>query len=130
MIPFFVYGDLKKGNIHYNKIMKSEVERVVKAELRNHDMYSIDNYPGVIKGDGVVQGEVIFVNPQKYLSIIQELDNIKEYNVSQKRKSPFLREIKRVVMEDGKKIDAYVYTFNERFLKDNDQIKSGDWDIK
>ena len=127
MIPFFVYGTLRKGFYNYDRILKGNVDKIVNATIDGYDMFSLGYYPGIVKGSNKIVGEVIYVKPSKYLQMVQCLDQLEGYNPKKKNYSLYLREIKKVTLENGEQIDAYVYIYNQKTNENHKLIENGDW---
>jgi gamma-glutamylcyclotransferase (GGCT)/AIG2-like uncharacterized protein YtfP len=127
MIPLFVYGTLRSGLYDYEKVLKDKVINVDVATVDGYTMLDLGENPGIIVGNNIVVGEVINIKPNMYLQTLKLVDNLKGYNPSQKGKSPYHREIKKVKLANGKEIDAYVYVYNSKMGIDFNIIDSGDW---
>ena len=127
MIPIFVYGSLREGMYNYDRILKGKTTSIVKATVEGYKMLDMGSFPGIIAGDNTIVGEVMNINPGMYLQTLQLLDRLEGYNPSQKSKSLYHREIKRVKLEDGQEIDAYIYVYNVKQGINYPVIESGDW---
>ncbi|AEO93771.1 gamma-glutamyl cyclotransferase [Bacillus phage G] len=127
MIPIFVYGGLRKDLYNYERVLKGKTTSILNATIDGYTMLNLGDTPGIIAGDNTIVGEVMNINPSLYLQTLQLLDRLEGYNPSQKGKSPYHREIKKVKLEDGKEIDAYVYVYNVKQGINFPVIASGDW---
>jgi len=127
MIPIFVYGTLREGLHDYERVLKGKTENIVNATIEGFDMLNLGTSPGIITGSNIIVGEVVSVAPNMYLQTLQLLDRLEGYNPSQKGKSRYHREIRKVTLEDGTAVDAYVYIYNVKLGTDYPVIDSGDW---
>lgn len=130
MIPIFVYGTLREGLYNYDRILKGKTESIVDATIDEYDMLDLGSFPGIISGSNTIVGEVMNIKPNYYLQTLQLLDRLEGYNPSQKSKSLYHREIKKVKLVDGKEIDAYVYVYNTKQGINFNEVSSGDWMVR
>lgn len=122
----FVYGTLRREMPLHSFIEKAKLKFVDDAKLEGHDMYEISNIPVVIKGKGVITGEVFELDGSMDNFIFMKfLDQVEcDYN----------RMKLKVRLKSGKEIEAYVYIFKKAHeIKDKDlsvyykKIEGGDW---
>src|SRR5258708_33142895 len=113
----FVYGTLRKNyDLKLKKRVDNDLEYIGKARV-GASLYDLGRYPGAIKnktGSAGRQGEVIgdvflLSNPGKVFKI---LDNYEGYSEKDARDSEFVRKRKRVKLNSGKNINAWVYWYN------------------
>jgi len=95
----FVYGTLKKnkGANHFLSNAKFLGEGVIQG----YEMYIVSYFPGIVKGNGKVRGEVYEVD-EEILEMLDEYEGV-----------PYLYErIKETVkLDNGKEIEAYLYLY-------------------
>jgi gamma-glutamylcyclotransferase (GGCT)/AIG2-like uncharacterized protein YtfP len=96
---------------------------VKKAKIENFDLYNFGLFPGIVKGSGIVYGELHEYNDN---SILTYMDYIEGFDINQPENSLYLREEIEVITENNCKVTAYVYVFNGN-IKKAKQIKSGIW---
>lgn len=130
MIPIFVYGTLREGMHNFNRVLKGRTDKITPAVIKGYDMLNLGSYPGIISGTNEITGELMDIKSTMYLQTLQLLDKLEGYDPSQKGKSPYHREIQKIVLEDGKVIDAYVYVYNKKLgISGFEFVDSGDWVI-
>lgn len=102
----FVYGTLLRGLSRYPALGKAAFQGhgIVEGILRD-----LGDYPILVRGDGIVHGEVFEVDG----STLQSLDAIEGYRPGDRNHSVFLRQETEVtLMHDGSRIRAEAYFFN------------------
>ena len=110
----FVYGTLRKGfELPVQKRISSDIEWLGTSEIRGK-LYDIGDYPAALPAakneKSVIKGEVIKINdPEKVMRVI---DRYEGYNPKKLARSEYYREKEKMVLEDGKKIEAWVYWYN------------------
>jgi gamma-glutamylcyclotransferase (GGCT)/AIG2-like uncharacterized protein YtfP len=115
MVKLFVYGTLRKGE-RRNSILKGS-QFIGYAKAKGFLLYKIEDFPGMVEGDGEVVGEVYEI-PE---SLLKELDWIERVP------DLFRRELIEVMLEDGQVVSAYAYIYNGEIEDDDEIISSGDW---
>lgn len=98
----FVYGTLMK-NMRNNYLLKNS-EYIGKTEIDGYDMYDLGSYPGIIKGNGKIKGEVYSVN-ESTMQEIDFLENEGDLYIKVEENSPI-----------GK---VYVYVYNKSISDKN-----------
>lgn len=122
---FFVYGTLKVGG-HFNKIVKEFLKSYQPAKLRGYVLYNFGSFPGIIKGKGVVDGELHeYTNVDVIMSMI---DRIEGYRADNEDDSLFLRREVEIELSDTTNTVANVYIFN-RVPFVECKCKTGKWEI-
>ena len=120
--PVFVYGTLMSGQ-PAEDMLGDEAIIGGDAILKNYAMYDLGSFPGVVPMEGEqVVGEVYFVDD----------DTLSRLDRYESEGSLYRREDVRVIMADGRRVDAMVYVYNhpvsgapvrERWgTKDEDEI--------
>ena len=110
----FVYGTLRKGfDLPLKKKISQNIEWMGGSEIKGK-LYDIGKYPGALPLEknekSVIRGEVIRINnPVKVMKV---LDNYEGYDPKKLKDSEYYREREKVVLENGKKVDAWVYWYN------------------
>ena len=109
MVKVFCFGTLKKG-FGLSRFLASS-EFLGYAQLNDYDLYEMSNgIPFVIKGTGIVYGEVYEVDKET----LKVLDRIE---VGYDR-------VEEKVLLDMEEIDVNVYTFN-RIIPNSEKIEGG-----
>lgn len=97
----FVYGTLLTGQTNH-KAFLSEESSPVKATVTGYDMYDIGHFPGIVRGNGKVKGEVYSVK----LSCLKALDRLEGEG------SLYIRKPVLATTENGEKKPVLVYVYN------------------
>lgn len=119
-MQLFVYGSLLRGMSlsSYMEGTKFLGPAYVKA-----DLFYLGFYPGIIKGNQIVFGELYEVN-EKQLPVI---DEVEDYIELDNERSAYLRKpIKAYMLSDGMPIKAQAYFYN-RSSEGKERILSGDY---
>ncbi|MEM0131285.1 MAG: gamma-glutamylcyclotransferase [Saccharolobus sp.] len=117
----FVYGSLRYGFELHHIIAKSRF--VGLGYIEGYEMYDLGNYPGVIKGDGIVWGEVYEIDD----NLIKFLDEVEDYKGSPD--DLYIRNKTRVYFDQRRKYyldDVYFYIYN-REVNGREKIEDGDY---
>ncbi|MEM1600103.1 MAG: gamma-glutamylcyclotransferase [Sulfolobaceae archaeon] len=117
----FVYGSLRYGFELHHIIAKSRF--VGLGYIEGYEMYDLGNYPGVIKGDGIVWGEVYEIDD----NLIKFLDEVEDYKGSPD--DLYIRNKTRVYFDQRRKYyldDVYFYIYN-REVNRREKIEDGDY---
>jgi gamma-glutamylcyclotransferase (GGCT)/AIG2-like uncharacterized protein YtfP len=110
----FVYGTLWQGfDLPVNKKISENIEWLGPSEIRGR-LYDIGDYPAALPSDkngkSVIKGEVLKINdPEKVLKV---LDRYEGYNPKKLSNSEYYRNKEKVLLPNGKKIEAWVYWYN------------------
>ncbi|HHZ87972.1 MAG TPA: gamma-glutamylcyclotransferase [Chromatiaceae bacterium] len=110
----FVYGTLLKGFGNHHLLEDSEFVGDHETDPE-YSMYSNGSYPMVIRGSGVIYGEVYRVNDSTLVS----LDTLEGYP------NLYRREI-----IDTPYGEAFIYIYNREFCHSFEEISSGDWTLR
>jgi gamma-glutamylcyclotransferase (GGCT)/AIG2-like uncharacterized protein YtfP len=97
----FVYGTLMKGQANYDYFMK-EATFIGNGCISGYEMYDLGSFPGIIPGDGSVNGEVYDVSDRE-LEAINRLEG---------EGSLYIKTEVEVELETGEKIPASAYVYN------------------
>lgn len=115
MLNVFVYGTLRKGQIRH-EVLKGSLF-IGYGLLKGYDMYSLGNFPAIVKGNGIVYGEVYSIN-EETLKILDYIEGV-DYEL-------YKRELQTIELESGEVIEAFVYVFSGN-LSGATYIREGDW---
>jgi len=119
-MKIFVYGTLLKGLPRHINIKNSPC---LGPGLAAAGLYDLGSYPGIVKKDGLVVGELYEVTE----NVLNTLDQIEGCNQGNKRSSLYLREelpVRRFT--DGLNVQACGYFFNHP-VNAKDLIWHGDY---
>ena len=108
-MKFFVYGTLKVSGHFAEKFDGARISSQGGIILQM-DLFDLCGFPGIVNGDGVVEGEV---HEYSYEDVIKcEMDKIEGFMESNPNDSLFKREVKRIHLDDGTWEDCWVYIYN------------------
>jgi gamma-glutamylcyclotransferase (GGCT)/AIG2-like uncharacterized protein YtfP len=108
----FVYGTLMKKcqRNEWSTYLHENAEFIGEAWTEGL-LYKIAHYPGLIKGDGKVYGELFRLNSPK--ESLEKLDAYESYYSFDTQNSQYLREVTEVNLIEEKKVKgAWVYYYN------------------
>ncbi|AWR96497.1 gamma-glutamylcyclotransferase [Acidianus sulfidivorans JP7] len=115
------YGSLRYGFELHHFLKNSRFVGIGFAE--GYKMYDIGNYPGVIRGDGIIWGEVYEVDE----NLIKLLDEVEDF-----RGRPddlYVRESTTVFFDQRRRFrlnNVYLYRYNQ-VIDDKNEIEDGDY---
>lgn len=98
----FVYGTLKSNN--YNNCLLKDSTFMGTGSIYNYDMYDAGHYPAIIKGEGIVSGELYEINSET----LSRLDRLESEGTLYKRVLALIK------MDDDSYILAYVYEYIDK----------------
>jgi gamma-glutamylcyclotransferase (GGCT)/AIG2-like uncharacterized protein YtfP len=86
MLPFFVYGTLKRGESNYAPFLAGRTTSEQPATLPGAALYSEGAYPYMVvaadlvePSDDSVQGMVMTVDAAEYASLLPQIDMLEDY---------------------------------------------------
>jgi gamma-glutamylcyclotransferase (GGCT)/AIG2-like uncharacterized protein YtfP len=118
----FVYVSLRYGFELHHLIAKSRF--VGLGYIEGYEMYDLGNYPGIVKGDGIVWGEVYEIDD----NLIKFLDEVEDFKGSPD--DLYVREKTRVYFDQRRKYyldNVNFYRYNREITKDREKIENGDY---
>lgn len=121
LVYLFVYGSLRYGfELHH--ILKNS-RYIGLGYIEGYKMYDLGHYPGIIRGDGIVWGEVYEID----YDTLNFLDEVEDYRGTQE--DLYIREKTTVYFDTRRKFklnDVYVYIYNQPII-DREEIINGDY---
>ena len=93
----FVYGTLKKGYGNHGVMQRAGGRFVEEAVIDGFELYAVSSYPGVIRGKGLVKGEVYDV-PDEGMVHLDRLEGV-----------PYLYQPEATITIDGQDVLVYLY---------------------
>lgn len=106
-MEFFVYGTLKRGFPNARCIPTEHIQSVVPASLKGFNMYSAGGFPAIVRGDGVVQGELITLKDDAPAQdILKRVDRLEGEGRMYKRESLNVLDVSAQEPQE-----AYVYVW-------------------
>lgn len=118
---FFVYGTLKE-NGHFAKNFDKFRISSEKAKIDNMNLYKIGWFPGIVPGNGIVEGEL---HEYKEVDKVKRIMNRIEGCTGSKF-DLFRCERHNIIKASSEEIEANVYIFNQE-IKHAKLIKDGVW---
>jgi gamma-glutamylcyclotransferase (GGCT)/AIG2-like uncharacterized protein YtfP len=117
----FVYGGLMRGfDLHHHMAGAAFVgEGWIAGRL-----ISLGRYPGLLSGDGEVQGEVYRLDDAA--ADLEALDDLEDFDPGDPGKSIYQRVLSDVHMRDGTIVRAWTYIYAQDPM-DAPVVRSGDW---
>lgn len=113
----FVYGTLRRGQTA-RSLVANQIKKCVKAWTTGAIYAFPMGHPGFVEGKGRVEGEVVWLT--ELAATFGLLDAYEG--------SDFARMIRRVTLEDGEEVWAWVYTLADpAAVKFGTLIQHGDW---
>lgn len=128
LLKVFVYGTLKPGEINYHRYCVGKVVQEQPA-IAYGQLYHLSlGYPGMIRGDGQVQGFLLTFADS---AIFDSLDQLEDYNPNRKPEdNEYHREQIQVYDQAGQSLGlAWVYVMTLKKVQDCQGIliSSGCW---
>lgn len=100
-VYLYVYGTLMSTNIS-NKTYLDDAEYLGKYTLSGYKQYDLDSYPGIVKGNDMVKGELYAVS----------LDRLADIDQYEGEGSLYKRKMVQVYSESNEKYNAFTYIYN------------------
>lgn len=121
----FVYGTLMKGFWNYRRYLEGNVGHIIRGKAQGLLYHLPQGYPAMIKGEGIVHGEIVEPVDQ---GLLRELDVLEGY-CGYAEDNLYVREIIDVLTDEGEVLQcwAYIYADEEYARKRGIFIPHGDW---
>ena len=133
-INVFVYGSLRDGFFNYEKYLAGKVLEKKAAKLENMRLYHMPykGYPAIISGEGIVNGEIMVIDPNCYEETIKAMDEMEGFKGKDNLENEYdkiILEVKNISDNEIEKCFVYFYNKNndQRFEKESIYIQNGDW---
>ncbi len=76
-LPAFVYGTLRSRYHNYDYLLKGNTCKEELATMRgNLHLVGGGSFPGLVHGDGLVVGELMYIKPDLFDHVLAELDGL------------------------------------------------------
>ena len=133
-LPFFVYGTLRRGQANH-RLLVGRTTAQFAAQLPGHALYD-RGLPYVVEcrdPGAVVVGELVFIDPAHYQSLLARLDRLEGYRGPGDGRNHYERGAAAVHYADGgtdRTVRAWVYRAGRRtqaLLSKRDRVRGGDW---
>ncbi|MBN1965479.1 MAG: gamma-glutamylcyclotransferase, partial [Anaerolineae bacterium] len=127
-LPLFVYGTLRPGQPNYAAYLRGHTRHEEAARLEGINLYTLFNYPLAVRGERVLIGDVLTLDPRLYCDLLAEIDALEGYDPAESDRL-FTREVCTVTTESGQVVRAWFYLGNPAYLDqlDHTLIEHGDW---
>jgi gamma-glutamylcyclotransferase (GGCT)/AIG2-like uncharacterized protein YtfP len=127
-LPVFVYGSLRPGNIHYDRLLKGKTVNETPARVRGFLYAHVSlPWPCLMPGDGEVKGELIHIAPDVYDRVMVALDDWEDYDPRDEAGSLYLRKVVTAITADGREEQAWCYFWNGSERELGERVEDGDW---
>ena len=113
-VNVFVYGTLMKG--YRNHYLIEEQKFIGAGQISGFEMYHVHSFPGIIEGNGLVQGELYQIDE----SLICVLDQLESVGNLYDRKEVEVTTLDRISK-------AWIYTWLRPIERHMDKVKTMPW---
>lgn len=122
----FVYGTLQTAANNAMSRFLMQYSKIIGKGFMFGKLYKISWFPGAVRSetDDKVYGTVFKLNPEH--DVFKTLDDYEGFYKNDITASLFIRELTEVFLEDGDRLSAWVYLYNQNIV-DAPQIISGDF---
>ncbi len=133
-LPFFVYGTLRSGEHNWTRLLQGRTLKEVPAVLSGFKLYA-KQFPciGPAARESRVQGNLVYLAPELYDRVRQDLDSLEEYD-PQSDSGWYLRIVREVDTQDETgqpgRVEAWIYVAAPETLaemSEADLVANGDW---
>ncbi len=117
--PLFVYGTLMPGEPAYGRVAAAVVQ-AAPGRLHGAILYAVGWYPMAVPGQGVVHGEILWLQEAAFARVLQELD---EYEGDE-----YDRVVRPVQMgESEMPVECWVYLGDTHAARAYRRVADGNW---
>ncbi|AZM89071.1 MULTISPECIES: gamma-glutamylcyclotransferase family protein [Streptomyces] len=132
VLPFFVYGTLRPGEVNHDLFLKGRTAAEEPARLPDAALYEGPGYPYAVDRPGsAIAGELITAAPGEYAELLVALDLLEEYAGPGRPGNVYDRVAREAVRPDGGRVRAWVYLaaapLARRLAQTGTEIPGGDW---
>lgn len=124
----FVYGTLRPGQANWGRLLAAAAERVVAGRLAGVVLLDCGRYPAAVErpGAGGAVGEVVWVQPEAWLTTLAALDHLEGYDPANNDRL-YDRVVRSIESAEGP-VDCWVYLAG-RMLAGSARpvVPDGDW---
>ena len=125
-LPVFVYGTLRPGQENY-ALLRGFTVAEEPAQVANLDLFALAHYPMALSGSGIVFGDLLFLAPAVYPSLLRRLDALEGW-VPGQADSLYRRVRCRATTHARWRQAAWMYLGNRDYLgAEPTLIDHGDW---
>ncbi|WP_371678632.1 gamma-glutamylcyclotransferase family protein [Streptomyces sp. NBC_01276] len=132
VLPFFVYGTLRPGEVNHALFLRGRTAAEEPARLPDAALYEGPGYPYAVERPGsAIAGELITPAPGAYGELLAALDLLEEYAGPDRPGNVYDRVARAAVRPDGTRVRAWVYLaaapLARRLAASGTEIPGGDW---
>ncbi|WP_304238335.1 gamma-glutamylcyclotransferase [Jiulongibacter sediminis] len=112
MEVLFVYGTLMKkcSRNEWSAFLQKNARYLGEATVKG-DLYKVDYYPGLVKSENLVHGELYAFEDSSY--VFHYLDQYEDYDSANPEESLYRREKSEVTLKESSETkNAWVYYYN------------------
>lgn len=125
-LPVFVYGTLRPGQTNYG-LLRGFTVTETPAQIANMDLFALPDYPMALSGSRIVVGDLLFLTPTSYRSLLLRLDDLEGW-IPELPNCQFRRIQCRATIQGQGEHDAWMYIGNRTYLgTEPELIDHGDW---
>lgn len=129
-LPIFVYGTLLAGWENYTHYVKPYKHEAIPAEVIGELFHLPMGYPGLLEGDGVVKGAVLYFEAEDYETVLAELDELETYYGPRDPRNEYERVEVLATLADGQgkqRVYTYRYVDAKYVRAEGTPVHDGDW---
>ncbi|MBZ3900589.1 MULTISPECIES: gamma-glutamylcyclotransferase family protein [Streptomyces] len=117
MLPFFVYGTLRPGEVNHDLFLRGRTRTEEPARMYGMTLYDGPGYPYAVETGGAadgaaaragVSGELVTARPESYAELLRTLDELEEYAPDDPA-NLYERVAREAILADGTAVRAWVY---------------------
>ncbi|MFJ8163326.1 gamma-glutamylcyclotransferase family protein [Streptomyces sp. NPDC096136] len=132
VLPFFVYGTLRPGEVNHDLFLRGRTAAEEPARLPGAVLYEGPGYPYAVERAGsVIAGELVTPAADAYGELLDALDLLEEYAGPDRPGNVYDRVARDAVRPDGSRVRAWVYLaaapLARRLARSGTEIPGGDW---
>ena len=129
-LPFFVYGTLLLGQPN-DFYWGDSVIKAQPAALSGMVLYAFPEFPMMVEteaADSYVQGQLIWVEPDRYATILAAVDALEGFDPADHEHSLYIRSQQIVEAADGLNVNAWAYVGKRLLVRGLSVVPNGDWE--
>ena len=126
-VPFFVYGTLLPEQPNF-RLWRDSISRMEYGRIKDCQLFDMGAYPMLVESKKkYVHGMLVFVIPEYKDKMITKIDELEGYDPEKHGESAYNREMRKVELESGKTVTAWVYLGHKKYIDQEKPILGGKW---
>ena len=126
-IPFFVYGTLLPEQPNF-RLWGDCISRMEYGRIKDCQLFDMGAYPMLVESkEKYVHGMLVFVIPEYTDETITIIDELEGYDPEKHGESAYNREMRKVELESGKTVTAWVYLGHKKYIDQEKPVLDGKW---